>query len=125
MKLKPPTNMKEVKHFLSLTGYYHKFICNYEDIAYPLNCLTHKAHPFIWTLECQAGFDMLCLRPAKTLIVQLPDPNKPYLPFKDASKFCYSGVLTQVSTADSNEALMMIITSKAPVTGVKSQTQDL
>ena len=38
MKLKPPTNMKEVRHFLGLTGYYQKFICNYVDITYPLNC---------------------------------------------------------------------------------------
>ena len=38
MKLKPPTNIKEVRHFISLTGYYHKFICNYTDIPYPLNC---------------------------------------------------------------------------------------
>ena len=59
MKLKPPANIKEVRHFLALTGYCHRFICNYVDIAYPLNCLTCKAQPFIWTLECQASFDML------------------------------------------------------------------
>ena len=59
MKLKPPPNVKEVRHFLGLTGYCHKFICTYADIAYPLNCLTHKAQPFIWAPECQASFDML------------------------------------------------------------------
>ena len=58
-KLKPPTNIKEVRHFLGLTGYYFKFICNYANIAYPLNCLTHKAQPFVWTLEYQANFNML------------------------------------------------------------------
>ena len=41
MKLKPPTNIKEVGHFLGLTGYYHKFICSYADTAHLLNCLTH------------------------------------------------------------------------------------
>ena len=124
MKLKPPTNIKEVRHFLGLTGYYQKFLCNYAGIAYPPNCLTCKAEPFIWTLECQANFDMLLLTLPNTVIVQLPDPNKPYLLFTDASKFCYSGVLTQASTVDSNEALLNILTSGAPQS-VESQTQDL
>ena len=55
MKLKRPTNVKEVRHFLGLTGYYHKFICYYADIVYPLNCLPCKAQPFLWTPECQAS----------------------------------------------------------------------
>ena len=94
MKLKPHTNVKEARHFLGLIGYYHKFICNYAHISYPINCLTHKAQPFIRTPECQASVDMLHLRLTNTPIVQLPGPNKPYLLFTDASIFCYSGVLT-------------------------------
>ena len=125
MKLKPPTHVKEVRHFLHLTGHYLKFICNYVAVAYPLNCLTYKAQPFFWTPECQASFDMLHLRLASTPIVWLPDPNKTYLLFTDAIKFCYSGVLTQASTVDSNEALMNILTSKVPLTSIESQTQDL
>ena len=68
---------------------------------------------------------MLCSRLAHTPIIQLPNPNKPYLLFMDASKFCYSGVLTQASTADSNEAPLKMLTSKAPLESVESQTQDL
>ena len=29
MKLKLPTNIKEARHFLGLTGYYRKCTCNY------------------------------------------------------------------------------------------------
>ena len=117
MKLKPATNVKEVRQFLGLTGYYWIFICIYADIADTLNSLTHvKAQTSVWTPECQAGFNTLCLRLTNTAIVQLPDPNKPYLLFTDANKFYYSGVLTQASTADSN---------KAPLTSIESQTQDL
>ena len=81
---------------------------------HPLNCLTHKAKPFIWTLECQASYDILCSRLTYTPRVQLPNPNKPYLLFTDMSKFCYAGVLTQASTDDSNEAFFKILTSEAP-----------
>ena len=58
-------------------------------------------------------------------IVQLPDPSKSYLLFTDVLKFCYSGVLTQASTEDSNEAPLRIHTSEDPLKGVESQTQNL
>ena len=43
----------------------------------------------------------------------------------DASKFCYSGVLTQASTDESNKALIKLLTDKDPLTSVQSETQDL
>ena len=58
-------------------------------------------------------------------IVQLPDPNKPYLLLTDASKNCYSGVLIQASVDESNEALLKLLTDKDPLTSVESQTKDL
>ena len=123
--MKPPTNVKEVKHLLGLTGYYHKSFCNYADIAYPLNYVTYIAQLFVWPLECQASFDMLQLRLINTQIVQLPDPSKPYLLFMDASKFCYLGVLTQASTKESNEALMRISHQQDSTNKCYITTQDL
>ena len=61
MNLKPPTNIKEVRNFLSLTGYYRKFICNYTDIAHPQNCLTQISQPLIWTPDCQTSFKHVIL----------------------------------------------------------------
>ena len=125
MQLKPPTNIKEVRHFLRFTSYYQKFICNYVDIVHLLNCLMHKSQPLIWTPECQSSFDMLCFQLANTPIVQLHNPNKPYLLFTDACKCCYSDVRTQVSMRDANKALMRILNSKDPLKSVELQTQDL
>ena len=86
----------------------------------------HKSHTFcLDPCKCQSSFDMLHSQLANTPIVQLPDPNKPYLLFTDENKFCYSGILTRASTKDSNEALIKIITSKDPLDSVASQTQDL
>ena len=45
--------------------------------------------------------------------------------FTDASKFYYSGVLTQASTDESNKALIKLLTDKDPLKSVKSQMQDL
>ena len=90
-----------------------------------LKLLNWKAQPFICTPECWPRFYMLCSRLTNTQIVQLPDPNRPYLLFTDASKFCYSGVLTNASTAYSNEVLLKILTKEAIIIHVDSQTQDL
>ena len=68
---------------------------------------------------------MLCLHLANTPIVCLPGPNKPYLLFMDASKYCYSDVLTKASTEESNEALVQLLTGNDPLTSIESQTQDL
>ena len=46
MKLKSPTNIKEVKIFLRLTGYYQKFLCNYVDIAHPFKLLNVQIPTF-------------------------------------------------------------------------------
>ena len=125
MKVKPPTNIKEVRHFLGLTGYYRKFICNYSDIAHPLNCLTCQTQPFMWTPDCQSIFNIFHLQLANTPIVQLPEPNKPYLLFTDANTFCYSDVLTQACIDESNEALIKLLTDKDPLKSVQSKMKDL
>ena len=124
MKLKLPTNIKEIRHFLGLTGYYRKVICNHADRAYPLNCLTRKSQPFIWTPDCQSSFHMVHSHLANTPIVELPDSNKPYLLLMGASKYCYSGVLNQGPTDESNEALVQLLSENDPLTSIYSQTQD-
>ena len=68
---------------------------------------------------------MLCSQHTNTPKVQLPHPNKLYLLFTDVSKFCYSGVFTQASAEDSNEALLRILTSEDPLKIVESQTQNI
>ena len=63
---------------------------------------------------------MLCSQLNNMPIVKLPDPNKPYLFFTDASKFCYSGMPMQASTDESNEALIKLLTDKNPLKSVES-----
>ena len=47
--MKPPKNAKQVRAFLGLGGYYHKFIRNFVHIAKPLTALTDHDVKFIWT----------------------------------------------------------------------------
>ena len=48
-----PKDMKEIKQFLGLTGYYRKFFTRFADISRPLTQLMKKETKFMWTPECQ------------------------------------------------------------------------
>ena len=54
-----PENMKEIKQFLGLTGYYRKFVPRFADISRPLTTLTKKDKKFEWTPTCQKSFNIL------------------------------------------------------------------
>ena len=94
-KMSVPTNPKEVKQFLSLVGYYRKFIPRFSDISRILTKLTRKNVEFKWTQQCQDCFLMLkdCLVQAPILRYQ--DPKYDYVLYTDASNYAYAGVLTQ------------------------------
>ena len=90
-----PKDMKEIKQFLGLTGYYRKFVPRFPDISRPLTQLTKKEMKFVWTLECKKSFELLksflCVKP----ILKYAVTSKPYTLYTDASKYGWAGVLTQ------------------------------
>lgn len=53
-----PTNVREVRGFLRLTGYYRMFVQSYGSIASPLNQLL-KAGAYKWIEEAQVAFEKL------------------------------------------------------------------
>ncbi len=56
VRMKPPTNVKEVRCFLGMCGFYRKHIENFSSLASPLTNLTRKNQPFEWTEECDKAF---------------------------------------------------------------------
>ena len=90
-----PRNMKEIKQFLDLTGYYRKFVPRFADISRPLTTLTKKDKKFEWTPSCQKSFHLLKETLCGEPILKYADTSKPYTVYTDASKFGWVGVLTQ------------------------------
>ena len=88
-----PENQTEVKQFLGLVGYYHKFMPCFSDISRPLSKLTRKDTPFIWMKQCHLAFNMLKDKLCEAPILCHPDSSKPYTLFTDASKHGWAGVL--------------------------------
>jgi hypothetical protein len=67
----PPTTTSEIRSFLGLAGYYHRFIKDFSKIAKPMMKLLEKNKAFEWTAECQASFEELrkCLTSAPVLVL--------------------------------------------------------
>ena len=57
-KIPSPQNVKDVRSFLGLSGYYRRFIKDYATISAPLNELTTKDNTkkFDWNQQCEAAF---------------------------------------------------------------------
>ena len=91
-------NMKEIKQFLGLTGYFRKFVPRFANISRPLTTLTKIDKKFEWTPAYQKSFDLLKETLFGEPILKYADTSKPYTLYTDASKFSWAGVLTQSHT---------------------------
>ena len=92
---KVPTNPKQVRQFLGLTQYFRRFQKNYSKTAYPLQQLTRKDVPFIWTEDCQKAFDTLRNNLVKPPILAYPNMSHSFIVTTDASDTGLGYILSQ------------------------------
>nr|GEZ53124.1 putative reverse transcriptase domain-containing protein [Tanacetum cinerariifolium] len=82
---KAPRTSSEVRSFLGLVGYYHRFSEDFSKIAKPLTVLTQKSKTFDWGEEQENAFqnlkDKLCNAPVLALL----DGPKDFVVYCDAS----------------------------------------
>jgi len=71
-----PVNLKQLRGFLGLTGYYRRFIKNYGMLSKPLTTLLKKGTPFQWTSQTQAAFDLLKSTLVQAHVLAVPDYSK-------------------------------------------------
>jgi hypothetical protein len=92
---KAPTNKKEVRAFLGITGYYRKFVPQYSKIALPLTELTKDKAVFKWEAREQDAFAELKRKLTQADVLAHADPTKQYIINSDASGYAIAAVLSQ------------------------------
>ena len=91
-----PKNIKQVRSFLGLSGYYRKFVKDYAKIASPLFKLTKKSEKVVWTeLVCPEVFDKLKRASASSPVLAYPDFSKTFNVFTDSSSDAIGMTLSQ------------------------------
>ena len=90
-----PTTVTQVRRFLGLAGFYHRFVKDFSTIAAPLHELTKKGVPFTWAATQKTAFDTLKDKLTHAPLLQLPDFNKTFELECDASGIGLGGVLLQ------------------------------
>jgi len=90
-----PKNVKNIKQFLGLAGYYRRFLNNFSKTARPLTALLKKDEPFVWQEPQETAFvtlrNQLCTEP----LLQHPDFTRPFVLTTDASGYAIGGILSQ------------------------------
>lgn len=89
------TSTKEILSFLGLVGFYRQYIRHFAHITSPLTDLLKKDATFVWGLEQQQAFDTLKTAITTAPILQVPNPNLPFVLTTDASSKALGAELAQ------------------------------
>ncbi|GKG33218.1 putative reverse transcriptase domain-containing protein, partial [Tanacetum coccineum] len=92
---KAPRTPIEVRLFLGLVGYYHRFIENFSKIAKSLTILTQKSKTFEYGEEQELAFQTLKDKLCNAPVLALPDGLKYFVVYCDASGIGLGYILIQ------------------------------
>jgi hypothetical protein len=91
----PPKNLKAVRCFLGMVGFYGNFIKNFSQLAEPLHALKRKNAAFVWNEPQMRAFEQLMISISTPPVLQVPDFSKEFVLVCDSSDVAISAVLNQ------------------------------
>ncbi|GKV30593.1 hypothetical protein SLEP1_g39388 [Rubroshorea leprosula] len=111
---KRPNSVAEVRSFLGLVGYYHRFVGDFSRIALPMTRLIRKDTKFEWIPECEKSFLTLKEKLVTAPGLALPINGEGFTIYSDASKKGLGCVLMQKdkSRVDSTTAYLAALSAQ-------------
>jgi hypothetical protein len=82
---KPPRTVHQVRSFLRLAGYYHRFILNFSKIDKSITDLLKKEEKFVWNAKRDEAFQTLKNLLTTSLVLTQLDITKSFDIYCDAS----------------------------------------
>ena len=96
-RIKPPTNVREVRSAIGLLGYLNFYIPTYLELIQHMTKLTRKNAPFNWDDKCCKVLELAKMHLQQSPVMMYPDKSKIFHLFTDASNYTWSSALMQVS----------------------------
>lgn len=90
-----PVNVRQVRRFLGMCGFYAKFVPHMSQITEPLNALKRKHCKFKWGKEQQTAFDSLKVLLSNPPLLHSPRFDQQFILQTDASDRALGAVLQQ------------------------------
>ena len=90
-----PTDLHKLRAFLGLANYFRRFIQGYSSLVAPLTSLTRAKVAWHWDDTCQAAFEGVKQALTNAPVLKLPELDKPFTVWSDASVHGTGAVLLQ------------------------------
>lgn len=105
-----PKNIKQVRGFLGLAGWYRRFIKNFSSLVFPISETLSTKKKFVWTTEAQAAFENIKEVLSSAPVLSNPNFEKKFYVHCDASDIGIGAVLVQLD--ENNEEKPIAFMSK-------------
>ena len=96
VKAPAPTNVQQLRSYLGLLNYYHKFLPDLAHTLFPLNKLLEKHSRWNWSAACQRAFEVSKRKLLASRMLVHYDLQRPLTLACDASPYGLGAVLSHV-----------------------------